>query len=753
MVIRVQIACFRVYGLHGHRCLLALLLALFLQPVIADAQPESEPIPQDEAILAAMDRMKNWLYDEQLSDGSWEHNYVSTYNRQAGGGLQQGGETALVTFALLKAGESYQSGDQYPQGGLKAAINYLQNVELQGTYAVGMRNHVWAALPQRYNEQLQSDTQWLLNAHVDGIFDYSQHPRPRIKCLSRTILGTLGLWEAAKRGQAIPQQFWQDQLEYAITTQQPDGGYGYGPYTGRYANDSSCNMTTAGLSMLLICLEQLEQINDKDKAAADEAIRKANAWLGEYFMGRPTHSRDRSFPGYFWYAIERIALASGKRTINQQDWYAEGARWILEQEAGKGKVGNHADTAFALIFLASGRSPIWMNVLELDGVSDIRLAQWTRTLSDSLERNYAWQSVRSDESVAVWRTAPMLLVTPRAGAIHPELVEQLVTYIDRGGLLVIDPSQDGRATTQLTRLLERAFRGSRFVNAASDHPVYKLLRPIKRSRNSAVRVMHNGVRDLAIVLPAKDRWTGMSQQDETDDDALGLMLNLFALATNRGRLMPRLAEVSSTQKASLFVDGDAVVVKRLLRKRTPNPEPRAWVHDDWEVTLTYEEASVEDLQQQTFGLLHIAHTDAWDLTEEELFLIRNYTQAGGTVFIETLGGHDTIHHPTNFASHLGEQLSRFLESPIIALDPNDPMLIDAVSSEPLPVRYRPQTRSVVPNKNTHSFKAIEVDGRPAILLSSYDLSLGLQGCQHVTLQGYDSETSRAIIQNWLMRLD
>ena len=69
--------------------------------------------------------------------------------------LQVGGETALVTLALLISGESAQN----PK--IARALRFLRKIEMKGTYAVAIRAHVWAHLPPEYLPLLNTDASWL----------------------------------------------------------------------------------------------------------------------------------------------------------------------------------------------------------------------------------------------------------------------------------------------------------------------------------------------------------------------------------------------------------------------------------------------------------------------------------------------------------------------------------------------------------------------------------------------------------------
>ena len=59
-----------------------------------------------------------------------------------------GGESAIVTYALLAAGQNTQSEP------IKKAVDWLEHVDLHGTYAIGLRAQVWNMLPEKERSRL-----------------------------------------------------------------------------------------------------------------------------------------------------------------------------------------------------------------------------------------------------------------------------------------------------------------------------------------------------------------------------------------------------------------------------------------------------------------------------------------------------------------------------------------------------------------------------------------------------------------------
>src|SRR5690349_10443058 len=117
-----------VWGLIG-----ATMLGLLLPQQSLAATPEQV----DQTIAKG----KAFLYSQQTPEGTWEIDFAKPEG-DGKANRNRGGETALATYALLAAGESYQE----PR--LQKAIEFLKKVDMVGTYAIGLRAQVWLHLPR-----------------------------------------------------------------------------------------------------------------------------------------------------------------------------------------------------------------------------------------------------------------------------------------------------------------------------------------------------------------------------------------------------------------------------------------------------------------------------------------------------------------------------------------------------------------------------------------------------------------------------
>src|SRR5206468_126277 len=111
-------------------------------------------------------------------------------------------------------------------------------------------------------------------------------------------------------------------------------------------------------------------------AKPDPAIvlQRAQNWLArnfavEYNAGLDT-SLDDLLPAptaatwvhYMLFGYERVGEASGLTHFGNHKWFAEGAKFLLstQQDDGSwpGSLAGNIDTAYALLFLSRGRSPV-----------------------------------------------------------------------------------------------------------------------------------------------------------------------------------------------------------------------------------------------------------------------------------------------------------------------------------------------------------------------------------------------------------
>jgi len=705
----------------------------------------SAPAATEKDVEKAIARIKHYLWAVQDPErGHWE---IGPYAK----GSHRGGTTALITSALLASGESFQ------QPRLRKAIDYLQRQSMRTSYSVSCRAHVWAQLPDEFNVRLRADVRHLMSMQSRAWFGYSDAGSGN---LSTTHFGALGVWEGSKRGVAVSPLFWR-QLERTHRKMQTEaGGFGYLP--GRRP---SASMTAAGLTMLLIAREEIDRNSRRPSPKLREAIQNSINWLDNFYIGPTNTGGNEAWLYYYLYALERISLACGIRHFNGRDWFDEGVEFILERQepfsAGPQRAGsiegNPVSTAFSLLFLSRGRVPVWATKIHVPGYETDNcpndLHMLTRRISDLAERPFNWQRVDLELSLNVedLNTPMVFLASNKAVELNSAQRDILKQYIERGGTLVASP--DGASpvfSKSIVRLGQQIFPQYELQAAGPEHPLLSSLHQMSHITSQPVFCVNNGARDLIILADRDWSYQWQAQNAPPKTMASRLPINLWMLLTNGGDLPPRLHEGIEPR-----VPGDESDRLLLARARYAGnwcPEPQAWRHLSRQLfnaggtQLVMEDVMLTELSDD-LPVVHLTGVEPVDLAPSELEAIVNYARQGGTILIETVGGHG------GFARHVMRQLEMHLEYAAIRIDSDHPL----ISGEGLEhgtdnrrVRYQRYAvikMSLLPRPRLAAF---HVGDRPAILISDEDLTLGALGARRWGVLGYQAESARGLMMNLLL---
>jgi len=303
------------------------ILLLALGAAGDDAAPEVGP---------AVRRGVAWLRKEQ----------------KAGGRFGSGpGETALALMALRHSGEPNDS-----KACLRAA-RYLDRNLPDGT-VYGAALGVLALLEQdarAHGKKIEKLVDALSSGQCRNgqwTYAYRRTARKSAGDNSNTQLAILALAAARARSVPVPGEPFAKLLAYLEASQNEDGGFGY---SKKQRGRSYGSMTAGGAMALALCA-------DPD---APE-VRRALDWLGEGFdpaknlhaaraFGRKKGRRGDSFWRHYWlWSVERAGAATGAKRFGAHDWYAEGARYLLETQRDDGSWRDPERpllaTSFALLF-------------------------------------------------------------------------------------------------------------------------------------------------------------------------------------------------------------------------------------------------------------------------------------------------------------------------------------------------------------------------------------------------------------------
>jgi hypothetical protein len=707
-------------------------------------------------IRTAIDDAVYYLRTQQGADGS------------VGG---DEGATSLTALTLLAAGADPAADD-----GLKKMLDWLGQRKPNNTYIRGIRANVWEyALRKLPNDAkletlLKEEFAWLLAAKGD-------RPGWRYQMESRdwdnscTQYGVLGVWAATRAGHDPGDRFWVSLSKHFRDVQGADGGWSY--TTG----GSTPNMATAGLASLFLVFDMYHgktpysranprTFTEGDAAAVLKSLERGMDWLGKQKGGKAD--------GYYLYGIERTGVASGRKLIGGEDWFAEGAFAVLQAQQRDGSIplgqwgGGAIGTSFCTLFLVYGGAPVAVNKLQYGKGSDWNLnprdlANLSKALWTAYERPINWQTV-SISSPAAEFDAPILFIS---GSEKWEYTEaeamKLREYVERGGTILAEPSDHSKPFTEsMERLLRDMYPPKVYPNIklealAADHPIYTVVKHEWKNRPK-LRGASNGSRTFFLL--SDDYLSGEWQANREASDAFPLAMNLLFYATDLGELEGKFATILPEKPAAKEKKG-TLTLARVRHGGTQDWEAagRSW---DKLAPLgrhltgrTFKQADPVVLGKDTLkgvNLLHLTGRSTLALTETERTALKEYVQAGGMVLVEPHAG------SPEFATSARKQLEDlFGELVPLAKEPvlaegrfeNGQDLNIGVS---FTLAARQAIRARGEKSEGQRILVALVKGRPAVLFSEYDVVAAGAGIANYRALAYKPESARKILGNVLTYL-
>ena len=324
-------------------------LGAFRLSATADPQPLRElGHPFDawsktqDKINDAIDRGVQVLLAQQERDGSWKQ-HQDRY---------PSGQTALSLYTLLKSGVSPAD------DAARRAIDFLRAHPPERTYSLSLQVlALSAAGAEEHRETIRDSVEKLLSwqrrgfAYPDGAVD-----------LSNTQYGALALREAARRGFKVPRSAWEGLIKQTLRHQQLRPVEKTGPlsfplgFSYRPAQEPTGSMTSAGVTILAICAEQLPKTAPRVK----QGIERGMAWLAQYYSQslnavrrEPlTHHPNKGRLHYYLYGLERVGGLLDRSLLGPHDWYRKGALFLIDTQGNDGRWANtQTNTCFGVLFL------------------------------------------------------------------------------------------------------------------------------------------------------------------------------------------------------------------------------------------------------------------------------------------------------------------------------------------------------------------------------------------------------------------
>ena len=177
---------------------------------------------------------------------------------------------------------------------------------------------------------------------------------------SNSQYAALGLRACHDSGILIPkevvtlaQKWWREQQADPDKSEGAYAGAGWG-YGGK-GEKVWGSMTVGAVGSLAICDYILGE-NWK----ADAALRKGAEWIGAHFSvtENPKHENPSAWHYYYLYGLERAGMLYDTPKFGKIDWYAEGAKFLLDNQKPDGSWGDMNNTCFAILFLKRATRPL-----------------------------------------------------------------------------------------------------------------------------------------------------------------------------------------------------------------------------------------------------------------------------------------------------------------------------------------------------------------------------------------------------------
>jgi hypothetical protein len=736
------------------------------------AAPAEEP-PTGPLVRAAILRSIDALKRRQQPDGAWP-DYA-----------QEGGVTALVTYALLQAGVSPDD------KGTAAALETLRRIPNQSTYVVSLKALAFvSADPKRYGAEIQAGADRLAflqgatgawgygtppssaaglpaAAAPDPNVDRGRPPRDVEAALRRvwerpdlsnTQFALLALSEADRAGARVSPDVWRKADRYLRTTQLPGGGWGY-VYHDAEPEEAYGSMTAAAVASLTLCGDRLARQEPAD-ADADrlKAIDMGITWIADHYTLNENPNRALAYY-YFWlYGLERAGVATGRRLFGDHDWFREGTALLVSGQRPDGAWTDRLyHDALCLLFLAKGYKPVLAQRMQWEG-------QWRRDPRDFdhlvryLEKRVGgdavtWQTVPADAPVQDLLAAPLLVVGGRGPLrMIAASLPHLKDYVEQGGLLVFDAEGgDAAFTESVRRIMTEQFPDSTFEPLAADHPIYKSAHQVPPA---GLEVLNVGCRAAVLLAPKglAERWA--AEDPARPGEALFLGENLALYATGGAALPDRLRPATLLELPPVEPPAaNAWRIGQVQHDGDWNPRPYALpkflkgLAERYPVPVYSRPVPVRLNEKDLAGLqiLYLTGHYAFHLSAEEKAALKAYLDRGGFLVAEACCGRAA------FDQALRGLLKELFPDTALALLPADHAIYSGrVGSAIREVAYAPAVRAASPDLNRPVLYGLTRGGHLAVVYSPYGLAVGMDGLKAYGARTYAPDDARRLAENILL---
>ena len=602
----------------------------------------------DAELSREIDELKKRLISMQAPDGKIPLKQGQLVNTHPVGG------TLLNMLALNYAG--MKASDPI----MKKSLEYvLDNPPGDDVYSSGLYLMVLQQLDaRRYKTQIVEKAKWLIRTQAsNGTWNYKGTGAGDN---SVTQFALLGLKAARDAGMEISAEVFIRSRDHFLKTQNADGGWGY-----KAGNGSTPAMTTAGLSSLVICGEDLTVALEITQGPGSIGRYKSNAPIkkGMNVLGTLLQRAPATLfsSGYTAYGLERVGIFFDRRFINGVDWYKTGAASMIQSRFSQVIRFGYA---FPLLFLSKGNTLLFMGKIIPQGDKEnanLRRNDCRNMVTDLkllLETPVDWEQVSLNQQNKSLGKLPMLYWSGKTeGVLTDDERSVLSKYLSEGGSLVLAPCQNNPAFLRgALRELNRMYPGSDFENLSQDHDVRHMFYDL-RDVDLPLQVLNSECDERRIFLFTDD--LSLSYEAANPDKMERLMLaNLARYALREKPLLGRLVEKQleqrsykkseSTADALLKLKGADATGMQLAHLRYSGSEGKKASQSGLNIMQAYfrqafqmatqEQAAMVDLKDKeglmSHAFLHMNGHEELNLNEVEQANLKYYLENGGFIYAE-----------------------------------------------------------------------------------------------------------------------
>ena len=431
-----------------------------------------------------------------------------------------------------------------------------------------------------------------------------------------------------------------------------------------------------------------------------------------------------------------MLTALGHRGLDGEDWSEAPARYLVRHQlddgswpapAGADPAGRRlAETAYAVLVLASSRTPVAMNKLyypSTDGGTGGRnpaaarqrdaahLLEWSGW---ELRRPLNWQWVTLDDSDGLAQ-APILSISGgQSVEFSPRDLGRLRAYVEHGGMILGNANCGSqRFADSFVRLGRQLFPRYEFRTLPDDHVLFSGQKFDGRAWRGVppVRGLSNGVREL-MLLPDGDASFAWQVRTYVRPPWFQVGFDLLSYV-QEPTTWPRRGDRVFPVRSRRVRAKATVRVARLMIGDNPDPEPGGWerlanlMHNRFQTDLDVSAVRPGDgalaRAKNPFRVAHLTGTTKLALSPEARDEVRQFVDAGGTLVVEAAGG------SKEFAESAPAELRATLPRSGGIVGPKAggrrfPIANGQINRIPLPpVRARPdarRSRATAPPRNT-----------------------------------------------------